>query len=90
MGYQRCILKSIPEPPIDINLTLFPSGNCAMFSVFCDNELPFCRTSKRIYPDSIVKELSAFREKFKDFCTEEGIELPIVTINDIEPLYEIS
>jgi len=48
------------------------------------------RTSKRIYPDSIVKELSAFREKFKDFCTEEGIELPIVTINDIEPLYEIS
>ena len=32
---------SIPEPPIDINLTLFPSGNCAMFSVFCDNELPY-------------------------------------------------
>ena len=32
---------SIPEPPIDINLTLFPLGNCAMFSVFCDNELPF-------------------------------------------------
>ena len=32
---------SIPEPPIDINLTLFPSGNCAMFSVFRDNESLF-------------------------------------------------
>ena len=40
---------SIPEPPIDINLTLFPSGNCAMFSVFCDNELPFCRIKRRIH-----------------------------------------
>ena len=32
---------SIPVPPIDINLALFPSGNCVMFSVFCDNELLF-------------------------------------------------
>ena len=32
---------SIPVPPIDINLVLFPSGNWVMFSVFRDNELLF-------------------------------------------------
>lgn len=42
------------------------------------------KTSKRIYPDSIVKELKAFREKFEQLCNEEGINLPIVTINDID------
>lgn len=47
-------------------------------------------TSKRIYPDSIVKELAAFREKFQDFCLEQGVTLPVVTIDDVEPLYEIS
>ena len=41
------------------------------------------KISKRIYPDSIVKELSAFREKFSKVCVEEGIELPIVTIDDL-------
>ena len=33
---------SIPVLPIDINLALFPSGNCVMFSVFRDNESLFC------------------------------------------------
>lgn len=42
------------------------------------------KTSKRIYPDSIVKELKLFREKFAQVCEEENIELPIVTINDID------
>jgi ATP-dependent Clp protease ATP-binding subunit ClpA len=42
------------------------------------------KTSKRIYPDSIVKELAAFREKFSAVCSEEGIVLPIVTIDDID------
>lgn len=42
------------------------------------------KTSKRIYPDSIVKELALFREKFKDLCNEEGITLPVITLNDIE------
>ena len=32
---------SIPVLPIDINLALFPSGNCVMFSVFRDNESLF-------------------------------------------------
>ncbi len=47
------------------------------------------KISKRIYPDSIVKELTLFRDKFAKYCAEEGIELPIVTIDDIEVTDEI-
>lgn len=42
------------------------------------------KTSKRIYPDSIVKELAAFREKFSDFCKEQNIELPVVTLDEVK------
>lgn len=42
------------------------------------------KTSKRIYPDSIVKELTAFREKFKNFCDEQGIVLPVVTLEEVQ------
>lgn len=42
------------------------------------------KISKRIYPDTIVKELVNFREKFLKFCTEENITLPVVTIDDLE------
>lgn len=42
------------------------------------------KVSKRIYPDSIIKELTAFREKFGDFCKEQNIELPIVNIDEIK------
>ena len=42
------------------------------------------KTSKRIYPDSIVKELKIFKEKFKELCQDEGIILPDITIDDIE------
>lgn len=42
------------------------------------------KNSKRIYPDSIIKELNVFREKFKDFCMEQGISLPIVTIEEVQ------
>ena len=41
------------------------------------------KTSKRIYPDSIIRELNLFREKFKDVVAQEGVTLPIVTINEI-------
>ena len=41
------------------------------------------KNSKRIYPDSIIRELNAFREKFKDVCTQEGISLPVVDIKEI-------
>ena len=42
------------------------------------------KNSKRIYPDSIVKELISFREKFGDFCKEQNISLPIVTIDEVK------
>ena len=42
------------------------------------------KNSKRIYPDSRVKELAAFREKFKDLALEEGVTLPVVVVEDIQ------
>lgn len=42
------------------------------------------KTSKRIYPDSIIKELDLFREEFKGLCQDENIVLPIVTPEDIK------
>lgn len=42
------------------------------------------KNSKRIYPDSIVKELAVFREKFHDLCMEEKISLPVVTVDEIQ------
>ena len=42
------------------------------------------RDSKRIYPDSRVKECEAFRSKFERICSDEGIVLPVVKLEDIE------
>ena len=42
------------------------------------------RDSKRIYPDSRVKECAAFREKFMRICEERGIVLPDVKLEDID------
>lgn len=42
------------------------------------------KNSKRIYPDSIVKELKKFKEKFADIAASEGIVLPDVNIDDIK------
>jgi ATP-dependent Clp protease ATP-binding subunit ClpA len=42
------------------------------------------KTSKRIYPDSIIKELNNFRIKFKDLCDEENIVLQPVTLEEIK------
>lgn len=41
------------------------------------------KMSKRIYPDSIIRELDAFRIKFKDVVAQEGVVLPIVKIEEI-------
>lgn len=46
------------------------------------------KNSKRIYPDSIIKELKLFKEKFADVCLSEGIVLPDVSIDEIENLEE--
>lgn len=42
------------------------------------------KTSKRIYPDTIIKELDLFKIKFKELCEEESIFLPNTTIEDIK------
>ena len=42
------------------------------------------RDSKRIYPDSRVKECAAFREKFLRICEERKIVLPDVKLEDID------
>ena len=41
------------------------------------------KTSKRIYADSIIRELDAFREKFKDVVAQEGVVLPIVKLEEV-------
>lgn len=41
------------------------------------------KTSKRIYPDTIIKELDIFREKFKQVALAENVVLPVVTIDEI-------
>lgn len=41
------------------------------------------KSSKRIYPDSIIRELAAFKEKFKNLVDQEGIVLPDVDISEI-------
>lgn len=41
------------------------------------------KNSKRIYPDSIIKELKTFKEKFSKLCEKESIVLPDVTIEEI-------
>lgn len=46
------------------------------------------KTSKRIYPDSIVKELTIFREKFRKLCENEGVTLPVVTKEEVESMQE--
>lgn len=46
------------------------------------------KNSKRIYPDSIIKELTIFREKFARLCEQEGIVLPIVTVDEIRGMDE--
>ena len=42
------------------------------------------KSSRKIYPDSIIKELDQFRETFKDLCKEENVILPIVRLADLE------
>lgn len=42
------------------------------------------KTSKRIYPATIIKELDLFRENFKSLAIEDGVDLPLILIDDIE------
>lgn len=47
------------------------------------------KTSKRIYPDSIVKELDQFRVTFQQLCMEEGVTLPVVRVEEITPKEDV-
>lgn len=42
------------------------------------------KSSRKIYPDSIIKELDQFRETFKDLCKEENVVLPVVKLEDLD------
>ena len=46
------------------------------------------KNSKRIYPDSIVKELAEFRVKYSDIAQLDRIVLPIVSIQDVQNAYD--
>lgn len=41
------------------------------------------KNSKRIYPDSIVKECASFKQKFAKLCEKENIILPNVTLEEL-------
>ena len=42
------------------------------------------KSSRKIYPDSIIKELDQFRETFKDLCKDENVILPIIKLEDLD------
>ena len=42
------------------------------------------KSSRKIYPDSIIKELEQFRDTFKDLCKQENVVLPVVKLEDLE------
>ena len=46
------------------------------------------KNSKRIYPDSIIKELNTFREKHADIAQSDNIVLPVVKLEEIEDKYD--
>lgn len=46
------------------------------------------KNSKRIYPDSIVKELNEFRVKYADIANTDRIILPQVTLEEVQNAYD--
>lgn len=46
------------------------------------------KNSKRIYPDSIVKELAEFRIKYDDIAKSDNIVLPVVKIEEVQNAYD--
>ena len=41
-------------------------------------------SSRKIYPDSIIKELDSFRTTFNELCAQENIVLPVITLEDLD------
>jgi len=42
------------------------------------------KSSRKIYSDSIIKELENFRITFADLCKQENVVLPVITLEDLE------
>lgn len=85
--YKRVYGLGAMYPDIAFSVLTAAFSN-ALFSnkefVEVDDVYNAIKNSKRIYPDSIIKELNLFREKFNDVCQSEGIVLPIVNIEEIQ------
>ena len=52
--------------------------------VYVEDFYTAIKSSRKIYPDSIIKELDQFRETFKDLCKQENVVLPVVKVEDLE------
>ena len=85
--YKRVYGLSAMYPDVSLSV-LSGSFSNALFEnkqfVGIDDVYVAIRDSKRIYPDSRVKECAAFREKFERMCKDSGINLPDVKIEDIQ------
>ena len=85
--YKRVYGLSAMYPDVSLSVLSGAFSN-ALFSnkkeVGIEDVYIAIRDSKRIYPDSRVKECTAFREKFARICADEGIVLPIVEMKDVE------
>lgn len=85
--YKRVYGLSAMYPDVSLSVLSGAFSN-ALFEnkevVGIDDVYAAIRDSKRIYPDSRVKECAAFREKFLRICEEEHIVLPDVKLEDID------
>ena len=85
--YKRVYGLSAMYPDVSLSVLSGAFSN-ALFNnkaeVGIDDVYYSIRDSKRIYPDSRVKECDAFREKFSRICADAGIVLPVVKLEDIQ------
>ena len=84
--YKRVYGLSAMYPDVSLSVLSGAFSN-ALFSnkpeVGIEDVYVAIRDSKRIYPDSRVKECRDFRDKFSRICEDSGIVLPDVKIEDI-------
>lgn len=85
--YKRVYGLSAMYPDVSFSV-LTQAFSQALFSnkelVDAEDVYNAIKTSKRIYPDTIIKELKIFKEKFVDLLEEENLYLPVITINDLD------
>lgn len=85
--YKRVYGLSAMYPDVSLSV-LSGSFSNALFDnkpfVGVEDVYKAIRDSKRIYPDTRVKECLAFKEKFSRICEEMNINLPDVKLEDID------